>query len=69
MKANSYLVFLNRRIKKGEMKKIKPIEPTSGIDWKLFLKRLTFTKKLIIAALYLFAMFGVLLKCHDINLF
>jgi len=48
---------------------MKPIEPTSGIDWKLFLKRLDFIKRIIISVFALIVMIGVILKCHDINLF
>ena len=62
------MTFLNS-IKEGKVKKIKSIEPTYGINWKMLKRRLDFTWRIVAAILWAGTWVSVVLRCYDVGPF
>ena len=51
------------------MKKIKSIEPTYGINWKILKERFNFILKIIAAILWAGTWISIVLRCYDVGPF
>jgi hypothetical protein len=51
------------------VKKIKSIEPTYGINWKILKGRLNFTWRIVAAILWAGTWISVVLRCYDMGPF